>query len=124
MGIFETFDISIDDFQYGELITKFKGSKAEKNKTILRHRFLNSRQQQGEELSVFIQPVIKHSHFSKLGDHREDMAAHVVINEIEGEKLKIELLRILDKNYSYMCETWVRQEDFGGTRKKEMKVKK
>lgn len=116
MTIFETFNIAVDDIQFDSIVEKFEQHFAgRENKTILRHRFLNMKQERGEELSEFTQRVIKHSHSCQLGELREDMAIHVIINGLSEEKLKTELLQQPEIDMAKLTTTCAKFESAGRT---------
>ena len=124
MDIFDTFDISVVDIQFDNIVEKFTNyfSRRE-NKTILRHRFLNMKQGTGEALSEFIQRVLKQSHSCQLAGLREDLAIHIMINGMEDEKLKTDLLQISDINLGKLTSACAQHESAGRTME-ELKSKR
>ena len=95
MAIFETFNIKVEELRYDDIVTKFENYfEGRENKTMLRHRFLNSKQQPGEELTTFIQRISALATSSKLGDLEDDLIVHVIINGVSDEKLKSAILQM------------------------------
>ena len=81
------------------------------------------KQSKEEELSDFIRRVTKQSHSCQLGALRKDQAIHIMINGMEDEKLKSELLYIGDSNVTKLTSTSAKYESAGRTIE-ELKSKK
>jgi hypothetical protein len=93
--IFETFGIQPGKIQYEELVRRFNAHfEGRENKTILRHRFLNLRQGETEGVEAFVQRVREQAKRCQLGDLEGDLANHVIINGLNEDSLRTDLLKI------------------------------
>ena len=111
MAIFDTFDIAVQEIGYKDLIKRFEQHFGHReNVIILRHRFLGSRQSEGESVSSFIRRVSVAAGACELGALREDMIVQVVIKGMESAKLRGELLITADLDLAKLKEICSRFE--------------
>ena len=106
MKIFDSFNIEVEDIGYKTLIDKFEHYFAgRENKTILCHRFLNLKQKEDEEIHEFIQRVLNQTGQCQLGTLKNDLAIHLIINKLQQEDLKTELLKKADITMDHVNTT-------------------
>ena len=111
MSIFDTFDIPVHNIGFKDLVKRFEQHFGRrKNLIILRHRFLGSKQSEGESMSSFIRRVSVAAGACRLEGLMEDMIVQVVIMGMESVKLRGELLVTADLNLSKLKEICSRFE--------------
>ena len=105
MAIFETFDISVGDIRYEDLVERFEGYfAARENRIIRRHRFLSMEQKAGENMCAFVRRVRVASRSCQFGDFAEDMCVQVAIMGMSNMKLRNELLVTKDLSLTKTME--------------------
>ena len=93
MKIFEEWDIELKDVAFTDIVARFKEHFSKKEGIILlRHRFLNTRQLEGETTTEFISRVGVAAAQCKLGSLKDDMIVQIVINGLRNEDLRCKLL--------------------------------
>jgi len=111
LAIFDTFKIEVEDLQYVELKGRFdEYFKGRENKVVLRHRFLNLKQSQGEELVAFAERVRAQAASCQLDAMEEDLTMHVIINGIRDDRLQGDLLQIKDATLTRIMERCTQYE--------------
>jgi len=115
--IFYSFKIPVEDIKYDNLIARFDDYFARReNVIILRHRFLNCKQESEESMTEYIERVTTAGEQCRLQD-LEAMLIQVIINNMRSDKLRNELLVTADLNLNKLKEVCTRHEGAERTEK-------